>query len=92
MSLGVSFPHPGDVSGYGVSGVQGHPLSGVVPQDTEHGAELGDIALQGEQEECKMTLSTGLCCRDLSWHVCELQPPGMKWVCVRRPQNQLHVL
>ena len=47
MSLGVPPPHPGYMSGYGISGVQCHPLSGVVSQDAEHGPELRDTALVG---------------------------------------------
>ena len=47
VSLGVAPPESGHVSRDGVSGVESDPLSGVVSQHTEHGPELGDIALEG---------------------------------------------
>ena len=46
VSLGVPPPHPWHMSGYGVSGVQRHPLSGVVSEDTEHSPELRDTVLR----------------------------------------------
>ena len=45
MSLRVAPPHARYVAWYRVGGVQGHSLSWVVPENTEHGLELRHIAL-----------------------------------------------
>ena len=50
MSLWVAPPHARYMTGHWVSGVQSKPLSWVVTEDTEHGSELGDMALKRERE------------------------------------------
>ena len=47
--LGVALPLPGDVGRDWVGGVQRDGLPRVVAQGAEHGLEVRDIALQGEQ-------------------------------------------
>ena len=49
MLLSVSSPHTRDVGGHRVSGVQGHGLSRVMAQNTEHVLEVRDIVLQMQE-------------------------------------------
>lgn len=65
MSLGVPFPHAWHMTGDGISGIEGHSLSGIVSQYTEHGTELRDIALQNNKEKSIIHSSVwyNTCCK-----------------------------